>query len=146
MMRCETVRESLSAWIDGELSIDASRAVEEHVGSCRACRAEAGRLEALRAALKPVIGPPPVSENEWNQVALAALSRHSERVGWVLLVPGLTAIVVGGLVALLSDPDVPAWLRLSLGGATAGITFLTLSALADRWRARRSERYEGVER
>lgn len=146
MMRCDAVRESLSGWIDGELSEKASRAVKEHVESCTACRNEAGRLVALRSALKPAMAPPDVSDGEWNQIALAALSRHSERVGWVLLLPGLAAIVVGGLVALFSDPDVPSWLRLSLGAATAGVTFLTLSAIADRWRARRSERYEGIER
>ena len=58
----------------------------------------------------------------------------------------LIALVVGSLVAVFTDPDVPLWLRLALGAATAGVTFLTVSATAERWRARRSERYEGIER
>ena len=38
-MQCHEARTALVAWVDGELSADATRAYEVHAASCGACRA-----------------------------------------------------------------------------------------------------------
>ncbi|MCL6450137.1 MAG: DUF4349 domain-containing protein [Acetobacteraceae bacterium] len=47
-MNCREVRDLLSPFVDGALDASRSGAVEQHLGSCAACRAE---LEALRGAV-----------------------------------------------------------------------------------------------
>ncbi|MDH3285001.1 MAG: hypothetical protein OEQ13_09685 [Acidobacteriota bacterium] len=103
-------------------------------------------MRSLRHELRAVVAPPPVSESEWESIALSVVSRQSERLGWVLFLPALAALLAGAFVSFFTASDVPAWVRLAFGAATAGLTFLVLSAVADRWQARRVERYERVQR
>jgi len=44
MNRCDSTRDSLTAWIDGELSPSDEREVEAHVGTCTSCATEAESL------------------------------------------------------------------------------------------------------
>ena len=50
-MTCEEVRELLSSYIDGELTSDTQRVVEEHVASCDSCKTE---LAGLRLTIQLV--------------------------------------------------------------------------------------------
>jgi anti-sigma factor RsiW len=52
MTNCETIRESIGAWLDGELSAGESDSVRLHVEGCAACSAERRQLETLDLALR----------------------------------------------------------------------------------------------
>ena len=52
MTNCETIRESIGAWLDGELSPGESEAVRLHVAGCAACGEAQRQLERLDSALK----------------------------------------------------------------------------------------------
>jgi anti-sigma factor RsiW len=49
---CGLSRERVHAWLDGELSVEASLEAERHVHDCAACAAEVRSARALRAALR----------------------------------------------------------------------------------------------
>jgi len=52
---CERTRESLSRWVDGDLSASDAEAIRLHLGSCAACDGERRQLEKLEFSLKSVL-------------------------------------------------------------------------------------------
>lgn len=66
-MDCETIREQLGAYIDGELSVADRDAAEAHLAGCDACRAE---LESLRSLATGLATPPEtaVPEDLWPAI------------------------------------------------------------------------------
>ncbi len=55
MSDCEAIRESIGAWLDGELNGAAAEAVRAHVDGCAICGEEQRQLEKLNMALKAVL-------------------------------------------------------------------------------------------
>ncbi len=60
-MTCGDVREQLSAWVDGELSLEAAHALDAHLATCSSCRARASSMRALKHAIArlPSLEAPP---------------------------------------------------------------------------------------
>jgi len=54
-MDCESVRRTLGAWLDGEVSEKESREIRAHVEACPSCRAERSRLERLQFVLRAAL-------------------------------------------------------------------------------------------
>ncbi|MGC9348555.1 MAG: MG2 domain-containing protein [Anaerolineae bacterium] len=82
------VSAELLAYLDGELTDEERRRVEEHLASCATCTAELARLRELRAAMKPTldatIGSMRLSyeaDERIRQVLRERLERR-ERVPW----------------------------------------------------------------
>ncbi len=136
----------LSQLLDGLLSADEEAALRRRMETDAELAESYRRLLALRAELRRAIAPPAVSQAEWDDLALSAISSHGQRLGWLLLTPAAAALVSGGLAMVFTDPEVPLWIRLALAGLVAGATFLLISAIADRLRSRRIERYDKVQR
>ncbi len=145
-MNRDEARALMSALLDGEL--DAAQAEE----LCRRIEQDAElareyeQLVSLRRATRSSLDPPAVTEADWDALALRIAARGSEGLGWTLLAPGALALVVGGAATVLLSSEIPLWTRLACGAVFAGLTFLLLSAIADRLRARRVERYDRVNR
>jgi anti-sigma factor RsiW len=59
MTNCETIRESISSWLDGELSPGESDSVREHVAGCTACGEARRQLEKLNQALRDELAGEP---------------------------------------------------------------------------------------
>jgi anti-sigma factor RsiW len=84
-MNCLEVRDSLSAWLDGELAPEVRALVDRHLQGCAGCRRELAQLEALEEALGalPVMAPAGLPDQVlsrlrrprrqwWQSLALAA--------------------------------------------------------------------------
>jgi len=52
MNTCETIRESIGSWLDGELSPSASEAVRLHLAACSDCSVARQQLEKLQLVVK----------------------------------------------------------------------------------------------
>ena len=50
-MTCGDARDQLSAWVDGELSPEATHAIDEHLAGCPSCGAQASTMRALKHAI-----------------------------------------------------------------------------------------------
>ena len=55
MSNCETTREILGAWLDGELVPAQAEACRLHVDACAACREERHKLERLHSTMQTVL-------------------------------------------------------------------------------------------
>jgi len=142
----EEVRALLSALLDGELDDARAAEVRRRLAGDPALRREFEQLAELRGAARSALDPPPVGDDVWDALALRLAARTAEGVGWTLLAPAFLALIAGAVGSLLLSDEIPLWTRIAAGATLAGLTFLLLSAIADRLRARRHERYDRVER
>ena len=58
MTDCKKLRELLDAYVDGELSADATAQAEAHIAECDACRRAVENLARLREAVRIAVGKP----------------------------------------------------------------------------------------
>jgi predicted anti-sigma-YlaC factor YlaD len=75
MMDCKTVLANLSDYVDGDVSNEVRKALEEHISRCRRCRVV---LDTTRRALKIVLDAEPF------EVPLAVSARLYTRLEEVL--------------------------------------------------------------
>jgi anti-sigma factor RsiW len=83
-MKCESVREKLTAYLDGELEGERGSAVRGHLRSCDACRAIAADEAALRDGLRalPPLDPPASLWAGVQQRLAAEEVKDAERPAW----------------------------------------------------------------
>ena len=103
-MSCEIPCERVHAWLDGELSVEATLDAERHARECSVCAAEYRRGLALRAALREggLVAVPSASLEARVRARLASERRPSWRGGvpqWVAVAAGL--FLGAGLTALM---------------------------------------------
>ena len=55
MRECESIRESIERWLDGELDAGESASIRTHLASCAQCREMQRRLEAVQVVLKDAL-------------------------------------------------------------------------------------------
>jgi len=113
MNSCAEIKESLSAWMDGELPTDKAEAMRLHIASCAACAVEQRKLERLDAALKSVLVPAESVGFDplWRGVRARIEERRSRSADWIewfrsrLTVPSLAwavPIIILALIGLFS--------------------------------------------
>ena len=122
MMHCNRVRESLGAWLDGELDLSESEMVRGHLQECSACREERRQLEKLESVVKNVLESEAarisfqpfwrgiqerMAEKEaWHEHLLARLrtALAGPRLAW-----GIPAVILLLLGVLSADSFLPGW-------------------------------------
>ena len=113
MSNCETTREILGAWLDGELTAAQAEATRIHVDACAACRQERYKLECLHSTMKTVLnssGSKIQFDPLWQgvQLRIAQQSKWYDELGdWLRgiftaprlawAVPAVIVIVLAGL-------------------------------------------------
>ena len=105
-MKCESIREDLSAYHDGELSDRAAAVVEQHLSGCQGCREELGRIAKVWDLLGtlPVVQPSKdFKARFWEKVR-----REEERQGlwdwisfpsWRPVLAGFAAVWILGVTS-----------------------------------------------
>jgi anti-sigma factor RsiW len=108
---CESMREVLGPWQDGELNPRDAEAVRLHVESCARCGQEWRQLEKLDSALKNQLesqAPPIDFEPFWRGVQQRIAAKrtwHAEAIEWVRSIvsgPGLAWAVPAAIVLVLA--------------------------------------------
>ena len=116
-LRCDQARVELSARLDGEVDEATARALDEHLASCRACRAHAKLLESVRRAVRaqPAEPVPNLTRPILGRVR-AEVSKTSARAEW-----GSRARIAGiaaAAAALVIGVSLP-WVRPTRDAAAA---------------------------
>jgi hypothetical protein len=127
MTNCETIRESIGSWLDGELSPGDSGSVRAHVASCAACGEVRRQLEKLHLALKDELAAAGTGIEFmpfWREVQQRINQKrawHEELIDWCrdfFTAPRIAwsvPVVIALVLALFSlDSYLPGW---RFGGA-----------------------------
>jgi predicted anti-sigma-YlaC factor YlaD len=144
--RCPTAFDEklISGHLDGELTQAADQKVRLHLESCTHCRGTFNELQTIREAAMTTKFIEP-TDDQWDERPRGVPSRVSRSVGWALAVVWLAAVSCFGLWQLWRAPEGLLEKVLIFGGVAAfGLVFL--SALLDRIRTARSDRYREVEK
>lgn len=120
-MRCAEIDGRLQAYFDGELDAAGAGALEDHLGSCAACRAALAELRELRAALRSELPFERAPEALEARIA-AALDRESRPASVCGRATARLALVRGERPARAS--------RAFWGGCLAGVGVAGLAAVA----------------
>ena len=148
VLRCADARVLLMGFIDGELSADEARQMEDHLAVCPACRGEFATHQQLGRAADLLAQEEPVANNDlaWERI-YDGIARGA---GWILLWVGMTLLAGWGLWVLgaefVLDPEVPLVIRLGVGTFTLGALLLLTNILRERLYRRKTERYDEVMR
>lgn len=81
MSNCETTRETVGAWLDGELAAPQAEATRRHLEVCAACREERHRLERLQSTMRAVLESN-VSEIQFDPFWQGVQRRIAQRNNW----------------------------------------------------------------
>jgi anti-sigma factor RsiW len=79
---CAKVRRRLDSYLSGELSVDLSHEILEHLDRCPECRAELGAREKLRTATRLALVPAPDPREGFDGEVRALLERTPRARRW----------------------------------------------------------------
>jgi len=99
-MNCRHVSQSLSAFLDGELSGVQMIAVRHHLSECRACRYELEGLKATQTALRSLPNATPISPS--HEAMMSRVKARQPRIRERLHAAGMVTVssVAAAVLAL----------------------------------------------
>lgn len=145
MTGCERIRESLSAFLDGELTQQESQKVAVHLRDCQACRGIHDDFCKLRAGIRRLEFPQP-SEEQWRIVMGNLAFKTTRGVGWLLWIGGALILVAYGIYEFIRDPTINALERVGVLALILGAVLLFLTVLIERMNALKTDKYKDVEK
>ncbi len=106
MMNCEQIKNTMVAWLTGELEPEQAREVEAHLAECAECRAEAEELRAFLPELEEALKPEPQELAPERRNAIRLASKRSPIWG------GIAALLCFvPIIAILASMLLPALSR-----------------------------------
>ena len=142
-MNCEEARLKSQLLIDDELEEEEIAPVMEHLQSCYKCRDEYIGLLKLRKQLTGIKNEAP--DEEWFETLSRKRGRRFfSRFGLILL--GLSYLLLLGfaLFNIFTDSSEGLFIKLVVAAAVVSVIVLFVTALSDRIRESRTDKYKGV--
>lgn len=144
MSDCSAIEESLSAYLDGELTQQDGQRVELHVEGCLKCRTTLEGLSRIREGVSQLDQPQPSGE-QWSRMMGFGISKTSRGIGWLLGIGGVLLLIGYGAYEFATDDRTDALIKIGVAGAVGGGLLLLLSVAIERLRARKTDKYKDVE-
>jgi len=144
-MRCDRFRELMMARLDGEITPEDLRELEEHLAGCEACRQEFEEMERITDLVGEIELPRP-SEEEMTMYWPSIYARIERGAGWWLLVAGVVIWVCYGVYAFLTSPGMEALTKVLIALPVIGVVLLLVSVIRERYHVSKTERYGEIER
>jgi hypothetical protein len=145
MNSCNLIRETLSAYLDGELTQQESQKVAVHLRDCHACREVYEDFRRMREDIKRLEFPEP-SDEQWRSVMGGLAFKTTRGIGWLLWVGGAVVLVAYGLYELIRDPLINVIEHVGILALLLGTVLLFLTVLYERLSALKADKYKDVEK
>lgn len=144
-MKCEEAKLKAQALVDNELPEQEIATVMEHIQSCYHCRNEYIHLLALQRKMSGVGQPVPA--DEWFDSLPKRVGRKvTSLIGQVLFIGSYLVLLAYALFSLFSDDGEGLFIKVVIGAIVAGVLVLLGTAVTDRMRESKTDRYKGVMR
>jgi anti-sigma factor RsiW len=145
MNNCEPFKGLLVGLLDGELTPDEARQINEHLTRCAACRTEYEQLRETEGKLAAI------SFREPDDVVLAQVwknpfSRLARNTSLVMIIGGYAVLIGYGLFEVLSSgkEELPA--KVGLAAIVMGFLILLVQLIRERCRTWKTDPYKEIER
>lgn len=145
MNDCDHCQRLLVGLLDGELTGDESREVNEHLIRCAACRATHERLRETTGQLQALSYQEP-GDAVLAQVWRSPYSRATRQASLFLIIAGYLLVVGYGLYEFLTSggEELPA--KLGVAAIGAGFLLLLGQLIRERIHTYRTDPYKEIER
>ena len=145
MNKCEPFKGLLVGLLDGELTPDEARQINDHLTRCAACRAEYEQLRETTGKLSAISFREPddaVLARVWN----SPFSRRTRNTAWGLIIGGYAGLMGYGLFELLTSgtEELPA--KLGLAAIIVGFLILLVQLIRERLSTYKTDPYNEIER
>jgi anti-sigma factor RsiW len=144
-MNCEPFKGLLVGLLDGELTPDETRQVNEHLTRCAACRADYEQLRETSGKLAAISFREP-ADAVLARVWKSPYSRLARNTSLVMIVGGYAALIGYGLFEFLTGgkEELPA--KLGLAAVTLGFLILLVQLIRERIHTYKTDPYKEIER
>ena len=142
---CEIIRETLSAYLDGELTQQERQKVTVHLRDCDACRRVHEDFARMRDDIKHLVFPEP-TDDEWRNVMGGFAFKTTRGLAWLLWVGGAVVLVAYGLYELIRDPSINVIEHVGILALILGSVLLFVTVLIERIGSYKADRYKDVEK
>ncbi len=148
-LSCKEARILMMGLIDNELTDKEKRDVLDHIETCASCRERYNsfiKLKEEEGKMKEM----PLSEEIFDEYWTHIYNRIERATGWIILSIG--AILTFSYTAFLSlktffyDDNNPIILKLGVAFLIFGIIIVFVSALREKMRIRKSDKYRSIQR
>jgi anti-sigma factor RsiW len=132
-------------WLDGELSALEAQHYEAHVRECDECRRELdslGRIVRITDELKLRAPDDEFWKGYWESV----YRRSERRVGFVLLIAGILAVLGYGIFRAVTHPSLFTYEGMSVMLILIGLVVIFVSVARERYHESKNDPYKEVER
>jgi len=145
MNNCEPFKGLLVGLLDGELTPEEARQINDHLTRCAACRMEYEQLRETTGKLTSI------SFQEPNDAVLAQMwkspfSRLARNTSLFMIVGGYASLIGYGLFEILTSgrKELPA--KMGLAAIVLGFLILLVQLIRERVRTYKTDPYKEIER
>ena len=145
MNNCEPYKGLLVGLLDGELTPDETRQVNEHLARCAACRKEYEQLRETTGRLSAISFQEP-TDAILAQVWRSPFSRLARNTALIMIVGGYAALLGYGLFEFLTSgkEELPA--KMGFAAIVMGFLILLVQLIRERVRTYKTDPYKEIER
>ena len=142
-MNCDDAKINCQLLIDDELEEEKIAPLMEHLESCYKCRDEYIGLLKLRKKLNGIKGPAP--DEEWFEALYRKKGRKAAGgFGFILLVASWLCLAGFALYSLFSDSSEGVFVKIIVAASVLSVIVLFITALTDRLKESKTDKYKGV--
>ena len=144
-MECTRYQTDGMRLLDDELSMEERLQYQAHVISCETCRRELdslGRVVRLTDQLRLRVSDDAFWKDYWKSIA----RRTERRIGFVLLMGGIVAMLGYILWKVLRSPELWTYEGISIAVVLLGLIVIFISVARERYHEHKQDPYREVER
>lgn len=145
MNNCESFKGLLAGLLDGELTPEETRQINEHLTRCAACRLEYEQLRETSGKLSAISFQEP-SDAVLSRVWKSPYSRLARNASWVMILAGYALLIGYGLFEFLTSGKEGLPAKLGFAAIALGFLILLIQLIRERVKTYKTDPYKEIKR
>lgn len=145
MNNCGEYKGLLVGMLDGELTPEESRQVNDHLTRCAACRDDYEKLRQTTGKVASITLREP-EDAVLDQMWKSPYSRFARSASIAMVIGGYTVLLAYALYEFFRSGKEAFPAKVAIGAIVIGFTLLLLQLVRERLRVYKTDRYKEIER